>query len=403
MSTARVKPIENEENDGYAMGTVSGAGSVRAFSRLPTSEEEADTATVSITNTNNTSNNTKQKADAESLFSASAISAIIGSIVSSVAIVMVNKLALNNGFPYASSLTALHQLTVYIFTTVLIKTKSIPALPEPLPAGQSRPRYIVAALYSSGLVLMNQSLAMNSVAFYQLLKMSCIPAIAFFQYILFNKVVNRQTAIALGVILLGIAISTMAPVNAKPTKYSQRTDEFNATTRTTAVAAFFSGFLTLIVSIGAVSTTVLSQIEVSMNPDLKRLSSFQVMNAMSVLSFAVCMVAALFIDVKIGLSDFLNPKSFGAKFAIFIDSIVAEAPLGWIVFSCVLSIVVNLFGTNLIKYTSPMTFQVVGHLKTMLTLGIGAMLFGAGGLDGLKGVGVLVALVGMVLYSKEKM
>ncbi|KAJ3126957.1 Coiled-coil domain-containing protein 96 [Physocladia obscura] len=403
MSGARVKPVEDEES-GYGMGAAGESGSARGFARVPTSEGEADSATACTTNTGSTSNSctnnsTKQKADVESLFSASAISAIIGSIISSVAIVMVNKLALNNGFPYASSLTALHQLTVYIFTTILIKTKSIPALPEPLPASQSRPRYIVAALYSSGLVLMNQSLAMNPVAFYQLLKMSCIPAIAFFQYLLFNKVVNRPTGISLGVILLGVAISTMAPTNAQA-KNSQRADEFDTKSAASAAATFFSGFLTLIVSISAVSTTVLSQIEVSMNPDLKRLSSFQVMNAMSVLSFVVCIVAALFIDVKISLLDFLNPESFGAKIAVFVDSILAEAPLGWVLFSCVLSIVVNLFGTNLIKYTSPMTFQVVGHLKTMLTLGIGALLFGAGGLDGLKGVGVLVALVGMGTKSK---
>ncbi|KAJ3112659.1 hypothetical protein HK100_002250, partial [Physocladia obscura] len=355
--------LVDDEGSGYAKDIADGSESAGGFDRVPTSEVEADSSptNTTITDNNNTKSNTKQKADTESLYSASTITAVIGSIASSVAIVMVNKLALNNGFPYASSLTALHQLTVYIFTTVLIKTKFIPALPEPLPGGKARPRYIVAALYSSGLVLMNQSLAMNP--------MSCIPAIAFFQYLLFNKVVNRPTAIALAVILVGVAVSTMAPTNTKPAKNLRRLDEFDTTAVSSAAVAFFSGFINLIISIGAVSTTVLSQIEVSMNSDLKRLSSFQVMNAISVLSFAVCMGAALFMDVKISLLDFLNPESFGVKLAVFVDSIVAEAPLGWILFTCVLSIAVNLFGTNLIKYTSPMTFQVVGHLKTILTLG----------------------------------
>ncbi|KAJ3383386.1 hypothetical protein HDU84_003630 [Entophlyctis sp. JEL0112] len=389
---------EEQQGGGYPMSGLATSG---GFAKVPGSEEDVAASEASA---GTGAANSKQK-DAESLFSAAAITAIVGSIASSVAIVMVNKLALNNGFNFASSLTALHQLTVYIFTLVLIKTKSIPPLPESLPPStQAKSRPYVALLYSSGLVLMNQSLAMNTVAFYQLLKMSCIPAIAVFQYILFKKVVNRPTAIALGVILLGVAISTVAP-DAPKAPASGRHNHGRAldSPNDGSGGSLLAGLLTLFVSIGAVSTTVLSQIEISMNADLKRLSSFQVMHAMSLPSFFVCILAAVFIDVKVQLMDILRPDIVGIKLAVFVDDVVSGAPIGSILASCALSIVVNLFGTNLIKYTSPMTFQVVGHLKTMLTLAIGAMLFGASGLDGLKGVGVLVALGGMVMYSREKL
>ncbi|KAJ3204098.1 hypothetical protein HDU82_006080 [Entophlyctis luteolus] len=385
---------EEHQREGHGTSRILSLG---GFAKVPDSEHtptlEAETGTGS-----------KQK-DTESLFSAAAITAIVGSIASSVAIVMVNKFALNNGFPFASSLTALHQLTVFAFTLFLIKAKFVPSLPDSLPPSmKTKSRAYVAALYSSGLVLMNQSLAMNPVAFYQLLKMSCIPAIAFFQYILFKKVVNRSTTIALGAILLGVAISTLAPDTTQPAYSSDRHHHGRSFSNNGGndSESFFAGLVTLIVSIGAVATTVLSQIEISMNSDLKRLSSFQIMHAMSLLSFLVCIAAAVFIDVKVHVVDILRPAVVVNKLAVFVDDVVSDAPVGWIFASCALSILVNMFGTNLIKYTSPMTFQVVGHLKTMLTLAIGAVLFGVGGLDGLKGVGVLVALVGMVLYSREK-
>ncbi|KAI8610394.1 triose-phosphate transporter family-domain-containing protein [Chytriomyces sp. MP71] len=354
-----------------------------------------------------------QKSD-ENLFSPQTLVAIVGSIATSVAIVMVNKLVLNNGFPFASTLTALHQLTGYLFSTFLIYFKFIPQLPEPLPE-YALARYYIAGLYSSGLVLMNQSLAMNPVAFYQLLKMSCIPAIALLQYILFKKVLPRPTVIALAVILLGVAISTMspsAPKHAAPTHTANQSTAGKGATRRIAleeppssgggIVALFMGLLTLLVSVGAVVTTALSQIELNQSPDLKRLSSFQSMNAMSLISFGVCMAAAAVVDMHIGFEDLLG-FTVGTKIATFWRVLVAEAPVGWIFLSCALAILVNLFGFMLIKGTSPMTYQVVGHLKTVLTLAMGALLFGSAGLDGLKGLGVIVALVGMVIYSREKM
>ncbi|KAJ3230191.1 hypothetical protein HDU81_004684 [Chytriomyces hyalinus] len=339
----------------------------------------------------------------ESLMSAQTIIAIVGSIVTSVAIVMVNKLVMNNGFPFASTLTALHQLTGYCFSSFLIFAKFIPKLPEPLPE-YALTRYYIAGLYSSGLVLMNQSLAMNPVAFYQLLKMACIPAIAILQFVLFKKILPRATVIALAVILLGVAISTLSPTTPVKNPNPTRRDSLDSLDNSGGggIVAFFMGILTFLVSLGAVFTTALSQIELNQSPDLKRLSSFQSMNALSLISFSVCMTAATFVDMKITFKDLITFNAFN-KLSAFWDLVVSEAPAGWILASCAMAILVNLFGFMLIKGTSAITFQVVGHLKTVLTLAMGAFLFGSAGLDGMKGLGVVVALVGMVLYSREKL
>ncbi|KAI8839773.1 triose-phosphate transporter family-domain-containing protein [Chytriomyces cf. hyalinus JEL632] len=385
-------------NDDEEAGFDMSSGRNTVYGQVPSNESGAATY-ESPTKTTAPTQNTD-----ESLLSPQTIISIVGSIVTSVAIVMVNKLVMNNGFPFASTLTALHQLTGFCFSSFLIFAKFIPKLPEPLPEYAST-RYYIAGLYSSGLVLMNQSLAMNPVAFYQLLKMACIPAIAILQFVLFKKILPRATVIALAVILLGVAISTLSPTTPVKTPNPTRTrrrDSPDTVDNNGGIVAFFMGILTLLVSLGAVFTTALSQIELNQSPDLKRLSSFQSMNALSLISFGVCMTAATFVDMKITLKDLITFNVFH-KLAAFWAVVVKEAPVGWILASCAMAILVNLFGFMLIKGTSAITFQVVGHLKTVLTLAMGAFLFGSAGLDGMKGLGVVVALVGMVLYSREKL
>ncbi|KAJ3247874.1 hypothetical protein HDU77_008419 [Chytriomyces hyalinus] len=379
-----------DEEGGFDMSS----GRSTVYGQVPSSEAAA-------TSNDSSAKMAQPQSKDESLLSPQTIVAIVGSIASSVAIVMINKLVLNNGFPFASTLTALHQLTGFCFSSFLIFAKFIPQLPEPLPE-YALTRYYIAGLYSSGLVLMNQSLAMNPVAFYQLLKMACIPAIAILQFVLFKKTLPRATVIALAVILLGVAISTVSPTAAVK---AATTKESNATRRDSSdsgLVAFFMGLLTLLVSLGAVFTTALSQIELNQSPDLKRLSSFQSMNALSLISFGVCMAAATFVDIKITIKDIFTFEVL-SKFGAFWKVVVNEAPVGWILASCAMAILVNLFGFMLIKGTSAITYQVVGHLKTVLTLAMGAFLFGSAGLDGMKGLGVVVALVGMVLYSREKL
>ncbi|KAJ3083294.1 hypothetical protein HDU99_000064 [Rhizoclosmatium hyalinum] len=348
--------------------------------------------------------------ESEKLLTTGTLIAIIGSIGCSVSLVMVNKLVLNNGFDFSSSLTVFHQLTGYLYSSSLIYFKVIPPLPEPLPE-YAFSRYYIAGLYSAGIVLMNQSLSMNPVAFYQVLKMACIPAIAILQYFLYAKKTPRKTAISLGVILLGVFFATFTPGGSASSKAAKASE--------TTGPDWFSGLITLVVSVGAIVTTVLGQMEMNASPDLKRLNSLQSMNAMSLISFFVCLAAAVVIDMKVGPEDFarlalsligLNNVGFVEQLKVIIDKfgyfwyiLTNEAPFGWILASCALAIGVNVFGMSLIKGTSAMTYQVVGHLKTVLTLAIGAIMFGRGGLEGFKGVGVVIAFIGIVMYSRDKM
>ncbi|KAJ3132137.1 hypothetical protein HK100_005666 [Physocladia obscura] len=451
---------------------------------------------------------------------------------------MVNKLVLNSGFPFASTLTALHQLFAYLVTSALIAAGLVPKVPHSIVTttraattatavtswlrNLPRRRFFVATLYASGLVLMNQSLGLNSVSFYQLLKMSCIPVIALLQFFMYGTVLPRKTTIALTLILIGVSISTTAesstyiknPHHHPPSNshHYYTTNNYESATTATSFLTLLSHTRPLLTSLAAVTTTSLSQILLTRSPDLQRLSSLQCIHALAGTSFFVCGVCAVAVDVGVSPADWarlvlgLTPgvgavvPTAGVEFLVFggeeevsvarqqkqmiaaataaaaggsagndlheflggvsSRAYLAEHILGkfinffnkisitnsaeaataaksslhssfgtstgsttrsgittatvasglhpafsnifvWVLFSCVLGVVTNLFGFAVIKQTSPITYQVIGHFKTVSTMAIGVLLFGdvLGGISG--AVGIFLAIVGMMIYSQK--
>lgn len=70
----------------------------------------------------------------------------------------------------------------------------------------------------------------------------------------------------------------------------------------------------------------------------------------------------------------------------------------FIIISCLISVSVNFSTFLVIGKTSPVTYQVLGHLKTCLVLAFGYLLL-HDPFDWRNILGILVALIGMVLYS----
>lgn len=66
--------------------------------------------------------------------------------------------------------------------------------------------------------------------------------------------------------------------------------------------------------------------------------------------------------------------------------------------SCLISVSVNFSTFLVIGKTSPVTYQVLGHLKTCLVLAFGYVLL-RDPFSWRNIFGILVAIVGMVLYS----
>jgi solute carrier family 35 protein E3 len=70
----------------------------------------------------------------------------------------------------------------------------------------------------------------------------------------------------------------------------------------------------------------------------------------------------------------------------------------FIVLSCLISVSVNFSTFLVIGKTSPVTYQVLGHLKTCLVLAFGYVLL-RDPFSWRNILGILIAVVGMVLYS----
>ncbi|KAK9221610.1 hypothetical protein WN944_010037 [Citrus x changshan-huyou] len=72
--------------------------------------------------------------------------------------------------------------------------------------------------------------------------------------------------------------------------------------------------------------------------------------------------------------------------------------LAFIILSCLIAVSVNFSTFLVIGKTSPVTYQVLGHLKTCLVLGFGYTLLHDPFTER-KIIGILVAICGMGLYS----
>lgn len=85
-----------------------------------------------------------------------------------------------------------------------------------------------------------------------------------------------------------------------------------------------------------------------------------------------------------------------------VDSAYLRVLLCWlqffIVLSCLISVSVNFSTFLVIGKTSPVTYQVLGHLKTCLVLAFGYVLL-RDPFDWRNILGILVAVIGMVVYS----
>ncbi|TPX30165.1 hypothetical protein SmJEL517_g06205 [Synchytrium microbalum] len=282
---------------------------------------------------------------------------IIGNIASSVFIVLVNKLAMT-GFPFPTALTAFHQIFCWIFTYLLTSTHQL-HIPTPL---NTQEAVLLGTSYSLGVVFMNISLKHNSVGIYQLLKMACIPCIVLLQRILYSTHIPLETTTCLSLILTGVGLSTIRELSLNP--------------------------LGMIYGSLAVATTAIGQVWLANRHSAKQYDGLQLVAVISPYTSIICILASLIFESSAIPALFTNQ----------------DVNVPYILATCLLAVAANYFGFSLIMSTGAVTYQVVGHFKTVLTLGVGMLLSGgsSGDISVLKGVGVVTSLVGMVWYSRIK-
>ncbi|XP_044509983.1 UDP-rhamnose/UDP-galactose transporter 6-like [Mangifera indica] len=277
-------------------------------------------------------------------------------VVTSVGIIIVNKaLMATYGFSFATTLTGLHFATTTLMTSVLrwmgyIQPSHLP-FPELL-------KFIIFANFS--IVGMNVSLMWNSVGFYQIAKLSMIPVSCLLEVVLDKIRYSRDTKLSISVVLLGVAVCTVTDVSVNTRGF---------------IAAFI-----------AVWSTSLQQYYVHYLQRKYSLSSFNLLGHTAPAQAVTLLLIGPFLDYWL-TGKKINAFDYQAASVVFI------------ILSCTIAVGTNLSQFICISRFTAVSFQVLGHMKTILVLVMGFLFFGKEGLNLHVVLGMIIAVIGMIWYS----
>lgn len=288
---------------------------------------------------------------------------VAADLTSSVAIIVCNKLLMSRyGFRFPVTLTAAH----FAVTSVAIAAvRAVSRGASPGVAGASVPLapVVAFALLSSGaIILSNASLFLNSVAFYQIMKLATLPFIACLEIASRTRSYSLRHGACFAVIMFGVGITIRGTV---------RTSGPGALTAVASVLMtgchqFFCGKLQSHFNVSP--ATLLSQ------------------------------VAPLKAVLILLCAPTLDRVWFGSVLEL---SAVSSEALWLAGTTCALAVVVNVAQYSVIKYYGAGLFQAMSQLKTAVIIFGGSLAF-EGQLSPVQGVGTLVSILGVYLLLREK-
>lgn len=278
-------------------------------------------------------------------------------VISSVGIIMANKqLMSNNGyaFSFATTLTGFHFAVTALVG--MISNATGLSSSKHVPLWELVWFSIVANMSITG---MNLSLMLNSVGFYQISKLSMIPVVCVMEWILHSKRYSNEVKMAVVVVVIGVGVCTVTDVkvNAK-------------------------GFICACV---AVFATSLQQISIGSLQKKYSIGSFELLSKTAPIQACSLLLLGPIIDYYLSEKLILDYNfTFGSIFFILL--------------SCSLAVFCNVSQYLCIGRFSAVSFQVLGHMKTVCVLTLGWLLFDSE-LTFKNISGMAVAIVGMVIYS----
>lgn len=277
-------------------------------------------------------------------------------VVTSVGIIMANKALMGRyGFSFATTLTGLHFATTTLMTVVLRWLGYIQ--PTHLPLSELLKFVLFANL---SIVGMNVSLMWNSVGFYQIAKLCMIPVSCLLEVVLDKVRYSRDTKLSIVVVLIGVAICTVTDVSVNSRG--------------------------LIAATVAVWSTALQQYYVSFLQRKYSLGAFSLLGHTAPAQAASLLILGPFLDFWLTTKR-LDAFNYNATAVFFI------------ILSCTIAIGTNLSQFICIGRFTAVSFQVLGHMKTVLVLVLGFFFFGKEGLNLHVVLGMILAVVGMIWYG----
>ncbi|OIT02881.1 PREDICTED: uncharacterized membrane protein At1g06890-like isoform X1 [Nicotiana attenuata] len=288
-------------------------------------------------------------------FQLGTIGALSLSVVSSVSIVICNKALISTlGFTFATTLTSWHLLVTFCSLHVAIWMRLFEHKPFD-------PKAVMGfgILNGSSIGLLNLSLGFNSVGFYQMTKLAIIPCTVLLETLFYRKKFSRNIQLALTVLLFGVGIATVTDLQLN--------------------------LLGSVLSMFAIVTTCIAQIMTNTIQKKFKVSSTQLLYQSCPYQSLTLFIVGPFLD---GLLTNQNVFAFN----------YTPKVLAFIVLSCLISVSVNFSTFLVIGKTSPVTYQVLGHLKTCLVLAFGYVLL-RDPFSWRNILGIVIAMLGMILYS----
>ncbi|KAL5709945.1 UDP-xylose transporter 1 [Ranunculus cassubicifolius] len=283
------------------------------------------------------------------------IGALALSVASSVAIVICNKALMSNlGFPFATTLTSWHLMVTFCTLHVaqrfnMFETKSV----------DTRTVVLFGMLNGISIGLLNLSLGFNSIGFYQMTKLAIIPFTVVLETVFLKKQFSQKIKLSLLVLLVGVGIASITDLQLN--------------------------LVGSVLSLLAIATTCVGQILTNTIQKRLNVSSTQLLYHSAPFQAAILFVSGPVVDQCL-----TNQYVFAYKYSPLV--------VAFILLSCVISVSVNFSTFLVIGKTSPVTYQVLGHLKTCLVLAFGYTLL-HDPFTHRNIFGILVAILGMALYS----
>ncbi|GLI60906.1 hypothetical protein VaNZ11_003139 [Volvox africanus] len=219
--------------------------------------------------------------------------------------------------------------------------------------------------YVGYVVLNNLSLNLNTVGLYQILKIAITPTVVVLEFLLFRKVQTSRVLISVMVVCVGVAVAAV----------------------TDKVAV--SNLIGVAVGLASVVVTGLYQIWAGSKQKELQANSSQLLLAYTPQAMAILAVLVPLLD-DVGFTHPGPDTVLGFRYtpsAIFAITV-----------SGILGVLVSLTTFLVIGATSSLTYNVVGHSKTVLILAGGCLIFGEA-MPWKRFLGVIVTMTGIVWYS----
>jgi solute carrier family 35 protein E3 len=283
------------------------------------------------------------------------VGGIVGNILSVVGIVITNKyLTEVDGFQYVVFLSALHFAFTMFGTRVLLGMGMFSFKEAEIAAVMP-----VALGSLLSVAFMNLNLQYNSVGFYQLSKLACIPFTLAVQYIAYYQPVSSKVQMCLVPIIFGVGYATVHDLD--------------------------MNFVGSCFAVCAVVATSMAQIFTSTYQKSLDCDALQLLYHTSPIIFAGMVILCPMFEDTSALYAFVYTP--GCVFRILL--------------SCGFALGVNISNYLVLGKLGPLTYQVVGHLKTVLILLLGFLMFNKT-LDMRNIIGIIIAMTGVVAYSEIK-